>query len=437
MTSLLFPEESARIDQEFHMPEATESEYALLGAVLIENPLLDSLLFLGPDHFLAPEHQQFYAKMIDMRAEGERITPLTLAQHFPKFEKVAVYLSKASSYAMMMVTDIYAVAQLIVDTAARRDIVNLCRQRIEKISSTGMNASEHLADLQLEIERIAASDSHTKFQTKRQVGESILKRLDKPQKGFSTGVRELDDAMAGGMYPGFCYAICGRKKMGKTTLAGGISHHLNDTGVKHLYIAGEMGTEQIEQRDLARRTESYASSFLTAYGRTDAFKAKISDTITTQADNTIYLNAPGLSFDQLRRAVAQAVSVHRIKLFILDSLQLVGGKTERTGKVEHQDTVAQWVADFGRQQNITSVVTVQMNQDGNVRFGEGIRLACDMAFEIKAPKDDPSRSGRWLEMIETRYTQWRNVGADETPALLINEHGPYFEVPEHEKQLEF
>ena len=240
--------------------------------------------------------------------------------------------------------------------------------------------------------------------------------------------------MDGVMYPGMCYLLAGRKKMGKTTLAGTISCNLNMENRRHLYIACEMSEEEIEQRNLARVTQSYASSFRNDYGRSEEFKNKISAAILSENDATIYLDWASIPFENLKSAIAQAIPRYGIKGFVLDCLQLVGGKSPKKSQAEHQDDVAQWCVTYARQKGLFSVITAQINQTGNIRGGEGVRMACDMAFEVHAPEDDPSRSERWLEMIETRYTGWADVGSKDNCVLVMNENGPYMYERIHDEQ---
>ena len=77
---------------------------------------------------------------------------------------------------------------------------------------------------------------------------------------FQTGIEKLNQAMEGGMYAGKLYGIVGRKKMGKTMLAGTISTNLQQSGVKHLYLALEMGSEEIHQRNMARMLPAIVTS---------------------------------------------------------------------------------------------------------------------------------------------------------------------------------
>ena len=64
-----------------------------------------------------------------------------------------------------------------------------------------------------------------------------------------------------------------------------------------------------------------------------------------------------------------------------------------------------------------------MNQDGNTRGGEGLRLACDQYYTLHREKSDVRA---WLEMGESRYTMYENVGSKDFPGMLLNSNGPHF-----------
>ena len=65
----------------------------------------------------------------------------------------------------------------------------------------------------------------------------------------------------------------------------------------------------------------------------------------------------------------------------------------------------------------------QLNQDGNVRGGEGLKLACDQYYALHREKDE---AGAWLEMEESRYTLYQHVGSASVPGIWLHKIGPHF-----------
>jgi hypothetical protein len=118
------------------------------------------------------------------------------------------------------------------------------------------------------------------------------------------------------------------------------------------------------------------------------------------------------------------VAKHRIKGVVMDYWQLVGGKANNENETYHLGRVAQWIADVCRKERIFALVAAQLNQEGNTRGGEGLKLACDMYFTLHREKD---QDGAWLEMEESRYTMYANVVSEYAPGLRMNKCGPHFE----------
>lgn len=316
-------------------------------------------------------------------------------------------------------------ARLAADTTAMmykpEDIREALLRNYEKREIITAAESGDVDGLMSLAKRIGQSRG-SKLLLASEVKDSMVKDLTENKEPYSTGLKRLDSAMEGGMYEGKSYGFCARKKVGKTMLAATISHNLNEAGVKHLFICGEMSPGEIMQRMFCRVLHQPSRVFRQ---QPQAMAERLSDLPVN--DNLIFSNAPGLTFDELKHILDGAVHGHNIKGFILDYWQLVGGKPKGKSTAEHQDEVAQWIADFSRKHKLFNVTFAQINQDGNTRGGEGIRLAFDQVYDIRAPEDDPSISFRYLEMMETRYTEWMNVGTDTSPGYEIIKDGLYFE----------
>jgi replicative DNA helicase len=212
-----------------------------------------------------------------------------------------------------------------------------------------------------------------------------------------------------------------------TVLAGTISHNLNQRGIRHIFICGEMSPEEVHQRNLCRELGFFPSIFRSPKAQEFKLQERIAAIAAASKRACIYRKAPGLTFSQLRQIVASAVERKNITGMILDYWQLVGGKPSGKSTAEHLDEVAQWIADYCRREGLWSIVMAQINQDGNTRGGEGLRLAFDQVYQIH--RDDPGKPEAWIEMMETRYTPWVSIGSETEAGLLLNEQGPYFEEP--------
>lgn len=425
------------------MPNSIQLEFTILGCVVFDNNLIDRMPLLGPEHFYSQQHADIYAAMLALRQDGEPITPFTVRidEDSPVVQQaggVARYLGSALA-ACHACSNPAQEARLLIDLAQKRKFIMECRRFMDAACEEDDQASaeEHSALLNASLESLLRG-GQGEFMSNLAVTDAILADLKDHRQAFSTGIPKLDMAMGGGMYPGRSYGFAAKKKVGKTILAATISCNLNTEGVKHLFIAAEMSAKEIHQRNICRLIDAFPSDFRKDQSANLDFQGRISRSRAESKGCTLYHNAPGLTFAELKRIASAAVYQHRVKGIILDYWQLVGGKEARKNTSEHLDEVAQWLADFGRKHGVWMLVMAQINQSGNTRGGEGIRLAFDQVYQIRGmavPQgeemvEDLSIPRRWLEMMDTRYTAWADVGSENNPGLYLNEKGPFFEPQE-------
>lgn len=410
-----------------------ELEKKLIGIAFTKPELVDYWTFLKPEYFYFQAHASIFQKLKEMRYSGQEISPLTFTvslentKKFDDFGGIKKYLIGCVSLAASdySVNDHKALALRITDLYRRRELTEMAMAAIASVGNLDNPLDKEIENITANVSQLQRSNVNKGFRDEKEITESILQALKDTRRPYSTGLAKLDEAMDGGLYPGKSYGFAARKKVGKTIMAGTISHNLSQQGVKHLFICGEMSPEEIHQRTIARRLNAFPSAFRSDYGKSSDFQRKLATEAVQSQRNTIYYNAPGLTFNELRSICIAAVNQKGISGLILDYWQLVGGKDHKKSTAEHLDEVAQWMADFCRKNGIWSICMAQINQEGNTRGGEGMRLAFDQVYQIH--REDLTAGTAWLEMLDTRYTRWLNIGDKENAGLILNEHGPYFE----------
>lgn len=404
------------------------AEQQVIGALLTFPESLNHAEGLKPKHFAESLHVGLMAEILAVSAEGGNPTLPILSARLRLSADENRYFARCIAAAGSVI-GMRELVDCVIAESQRREVSALCRETAQLLEEGG-DVATLIAELRGKID---GSIEHRRMRHSGKVTEAIIADLTANVTPVSTGIARLDKAMAGGLIPGKAYGFAARKKVGKTILASTVSHNLNHAGVKHLFLCAEMGEREIHQRNLARELGMYPSGWRDGYAKAPHNLNRLGEIAVSGPRNTIYLDAPGISFAELRRAVATAVMRHKISGFVLDYWQLVGGKEPRMSTAEHLGDVAQWIADICRKMRIWAFVTAQINQEGNTRGGEGIRLAFDQVYQIHAQDGDTttpgdlSLPGRWLEMMDTRYTAWLNVGSLHEPALMLNEKGPFFE----------
>lgn len=409
-----------------------DAEQQVLGTLIRYPESVRHTTGLEAHHFSNAVHAEIFRAVMNQLGQGGAISIQLVADEVGHDKRS--YISKCVSAGGTLSTALRSCADRIMEMYHSTALDAAYRESLRMLS-TGVGTAEIIALTQRVTDAATSDRGNREFHDARSVTTSVIEELLLDVSPHSTGIAKLDMAMGGGLYPGKAYGFAARKKIGKTILAGTISHNLNMQGVKHLFICGEMGEREIHQRSLSRMLGIYPSAFRTGYAERKHVIDKLTELACTMPKNTIYLDAPGITFDALKQAVGRAYMEHGIQGFILDYWQLVGGKESRASEASHLGEVAQWIAEIGRKLSIWSFTTAQINQEGNTRGGEGIRLAFDQVYQILPENDDETSSGRWLQMMDTRYTAWNNIGSKDSPALYMNEKGPFFEEIEERKAI--
>ncbi len=407
------------------MLEQIDLEQNILGGLIINNSAILECDLVAED-FESDIHQKLFSKITGTIALNKSCDVSDLVtwadNNIPEIEKGYggyAYVRDLVDSCVGTHSSVAGCSGQIKEIARKRKIRNALNSALEGLEET--NSGEVLSFL---ARTLKEETDTTGIVSAKQVKREILERMQMPLNCYSTGIEPLDKAMGGGLYAGFTYGLCGAEKSGKTTMAHTISYNLK---VPHLYIAMEMGMHQIEERNIARDLNINSLKFLND-------PAKLKDPVESAPDreNVFYLDCPGADLDEILRHIGAAILKHDIKGFIVDYWQLVTGQQKGENEERHLRYVAQSLANFARKQGVFCLLLAQMNKDGQLFGGNGLRKACDQLYMIEYCNEN-IKSGRWLRMDASRYTFKGDVGSEDHPVIALNtKTGPHFEEYETE-----
>lgn len=414
--------------------ENIEIEQQLLGHLLVRNATVFNIQAkLKPHHFAEPVHGEIYERIVDGVVYRQEVTDPSTLRGWAESNAnlVAVNPTSPARYLATLAANSITVfqpdqhAEAIIRMWMLRQAQAQAQQLMLLASDADADPNEVIGKIHAELLNIRAGGISSAVDSKALTAE-MMEDLKTDLPIDSTGIPRLDLLMDGGLIQGKLYGFFARKKMGKTSMATTLAYNLEKQGIKHAFICGEMGRKEIHEKFLARQMGVYPSAFRNKkYRESRDFSDKLASAQRDCTGKTLYYDAPGLSFDDLKGMVSEAKYRYGVNGVILDYLQLVGGKQSKTSEAAHLDAVSQWLAEAAKKYKIWIFALGQINQEGNTRGGEGIRLACDMCLELH--REDLTEGTAWVEMKDTRYTKWMNMGSKDQPALIMKEHGQYFE----------
>lgn len=403
----------------------SEIEQLLLGGLLVEGENFH-LLDLSADMFAASPHPEIYLAMDEIARSGKKIDRLTVSAKLMgtdvnfsngDVKPIDAYLAElAYNVLVSSAQALGGYVDFLKILAAKRRIRDVAQRVLAGIAE--MDVEQITGELSALILRNTRFDE---ILTEQQVHDQIVDGMSRPAKCYPTGLPDLDQAMSGGLFAGYTYGIGGAEKAGKTTFAHTISHNLAREGHKHLYVALEMGSTQIEQRNVSREIGVNSMRFI---DRPQAIAAKVVNYSPTGCK--FYYDAPGATLNDIVAKAKAAQIRHGITGFIVDYWQLVEGKDQRESEERHLRNVAQGLANFARKSGLWCLLLAQLNREGNLFGGSGLRKACDQLYFIETSEIVGQEQRRWLRMDASRYTPRQDIGHENhTPFELSRDVGPY------------
>jgi predicted ATP-dependent serine protease len=292
-----------------------------------------------------------------------------------------------------------------------------------KAHAAGRNP--HEANWETDISDIAAALEALGGTPATITGDELTARvatlLSQDMPPVKTGIARLDEFLGGGLQAGTLLAIGGETRGDKTTLISTISGNLDDLGVAHLVISLDRTADEFGTMKLARRL----GMGLEELRKNGAEAARLTGKLPPQGKGCRLLHAPGISIEEISAEARHQAKQHGARVLMLDTMQLVGGRQGRELEEQHMARVAEGLRSLVQNLRISGIVTVQMDQMGQVWRRAGAIAHTASAFLVL--NRDRSQDGAWLENHGNSMGDEADIGTVDSPSLRLNRSGPHFQ----------
>ncbi|PLK27866.1 replicative DNA helicase [Novosphingobium sp. TH158] len=335
------------------LPSNIEAEAAFLGAVLIDNRVIEELNTpLRPDHFFEPIHGRIYERVIQLLDRKAVVTPVTLRPYFEADEALkalggVTYLARLTADGQGLLAP-KELAEQIYELALLRELVSVGR----KLVTDAMDTSESVDPLEqinnAEAALYAVADGASNQNQASSFGDATRVAITAIEKalnsgghiaGKTTGFTSINERI-GGLHDSDLIILAGRPGMGKTSLATNIAFNaanrlLTDiqsgidekasVGSAVAFFSLEMSADQLATRILAENSGISSESLRTGRISREDFQ-QLSFASQRLAELPLYIDdTPALTIAAMRARARRLKRKHNIGLIIVDYLQLLQG----------------------------------------------------------------------------------------------------------------
>ncbi len=344
----LAPEAEAR-----SLPANVEAEAAFLGAVLIDNRVIEELQTqLTPMHFYEPVHARIYERILQLLDRKAVVTPVTLRPYFESDEALKAlggvsYLARLTADGQGLLAP-RELADQIYDLALLRELISVGRNLVAEAMDTSESVEpmEQVERAEAALYKVAegastANEAKSFAAATRTAIGAIEKAFNSGGhiSGKTTGLNSVNGKI-GGLHDSDLIILAGRPGMGKTSLVTNIAFNASDrlqrdladgipaeksVGAATAFFSLEMSADQLATRILAEQSGISSEALRMGKISREDFQ-QLSFASQRLAELPLYIDdTPGLTIAGLRTRARRLKRRHNIGLVIIDYLQLLQG----------------------------------------------------------------------------------------------------------------
>ncbi len=361
------------------LPNSSEAERAILGAIVLDNGLISQAIeLLKPDDFYVPSHRRIFTAMIGLFERGAEINPILIGEELKKenaLETVGgISFITNLTYGLPHSTNIIHYAKVVRGKSLLRRLIKtaskITNEALEEEDEPGviLDHAEH-AIFELADDRIRQGFTHVE-----PVARALLDKIQEMEgrqvvlTGLTTGFVELDEKTSG-LQRSDLIIVAARPSMGKTSFALMLAENAAiETGAVVGIFSLEMSKESLVMRMLCSQGNIDAQRFRNGFlSRTEW--AQIAKSLGTLADTKIFLDdTPAIGVLEMRAKCRRlAAEQKRLDLIIVDYLQLMSGGKRTESRQQEVSQISRELKALAKEMNVPLVALSQLSRAPEAR----------------------------------------------------------------------
>jgi len=435
------------------LPQNVEAEAALLGALMVDNRLVEDIqLKLKPHHFFEPLHGRIYEAILKLTDSNRIANPVTLRPLFEADESIKevggpAYLAQltGSGAAVIGARDF---AGQVYDLALLRALIGVGRDLVEGALDTSEDVAPLAQIERAETELYKVAEEGGAEGKAKSFSDATKEALEMAERalnsgghlsGFTTGLESLN-AKIGGLHKSDLIVVAGRPGMGKSALGTNIAfaaarRFLKDAedGIEPSKSAGapaalfslEMSADQLATRILAEQSGISSENLRMGRISQQEFRHLARAAAELQSLPLYIDDTPGLTIAALRTRARRLKRQKGIGLVVVDYLQLLqgSGKNSNDNRVQEISEISRGLKQLAKELDLPVIGLSQLSraveqredkrpQLSDLRESGSIEQDADIVLFIyredyylaaHQPTDDHPDFAEWKEKMERAY----------------------------------
>lgn len=432
----------------------TETEQALLGTLFIGRSGKDGktkgqaayiatkAAGLKAEHFYRQEHRRIYEVAEKTFNAGQMIDIVIATQELQEKIPGIISLLTLITQKVDFIDNAVLYAKRLIDLAERRNIV----AQAERLKANAANLEISPTELKQETLLAMADQGTTAGDTAMEpTCNDVMQLFSSSQEApcYSTGFKELDKILDGGLYPGL-YIVGAISSLGKTSLCLQIGDNIAAHGQDVLVFSLEMSKKELISKSLSRimaqhdkKNAKTTRAIMRGSNKWNSSeKALFLDAITEYTEGTgshlyIHVGMGNIGPNEIRAAVIQhQIRTGNYPVVIVDYVQILAPSDIRATDKQNMDkavlelkrisrdynTPVIGISSFNRDNYTAPVNMAAFKESGSLEYSSDVLIGLQYTFMEKQDNErEAARAARIAE--ESRKVI---AAAKEGKAIAIN-----------------
>ncbi|WP_375323927.1 replicative DNA helicase [Flagellimonas sp. GZD32] len=371
-------------------PQAVDLEEVVLGAMMIDKKGVDEVIdILHADVFYKEAHKYIYEAIFKLFETSEPVDLLTVSSQLKKdghLEAVGgdFYLIKLTQKVASS-AHIEFHARIILQKYIQRSLIKISSEIIEEAYGDGTDVFDLLDNAEAKLYEVTQGNLKRSAETAQNLVIQAKKKIEEISNkeglsGIPSGFDKLDK-LTSGWQPSDLIIVAARPGMGKTALTLSMARNIavnSNTAVA--FFSLEMSSVQLITRLISSETGLSSEKLRTGKLEKHEWeqlnvKVKALEKAPLFIDDT-----PSLSIFDLRAKARRLASQHKIRLIIIDYLQLMtaGGSQKGGNREQEISTISRNLKALAKELDVPVIALSQLSRAVETRGGSKRPILSDL-----------------------------------------------------------
>lgn len=372
-------------------PQATDIEEAILGAMMIDKKKLSDVIdVILPDIFYSPVNKEIFKAIRNLFYSSEPIDLITVSNYLRKKGKLQFvggdYYLVELTQKVLSSSHIEHHTKIVQQKFILRNLIQTFSDLIDKSYDESIDVLELLSLTEAKLFEVSNFYIRKNYKTSNYLINKTIKMIKEVQfsknglSGIPSGFHELDNITSGWQNSDLII-LAGRPGMGKTAFTLSMARNIIvNNKIPLVFFSLEMSSTQLITRLISFETGISSDELRKGKLSNDQWK-KINTKTEVFKNSLLFIDdTPNLSILDLKIKCRRLVFKHKVKLIIIDYLQLMMANLNNKyiNREQEISIISRNLKSMAKELNVPIIALSQLSRAVEIRGGNKKPLLSDL-----------------------------------------------------------